>query len=317
MAGSVDNASADVNAAFNASLGGSGTNYSQGGISASTIADNFARAAYNNALAAGVGESNAINRAKLEWQKQYDSAVLSGYFNDKPTLARQEFEATATGTYDGKPTEATREFNVGASGYLDDARQQATLAREAEQNKTALGYLQILAGLRGPQNAFQYARVLNGTPNGLSDIVNAASGRYGISSFGGGAPPAVPNASTNGASVGPNGELSTTPNAGASLLPQTGGSAAPVPMGEAGLDTLIGDANNPARVQPPSTAPLPLPNQIDPVAFSKYSPTQKSLLSGAYESQGWDPLDVEAIRKASLPAFRGPARGAVGGLFAA
>lgn len=59
--------------------------------------------------------------------------------------------------------------------------QTATLAREQAQNQTGLGLLQLGAQLRGPDNAFAYARTLQNTPPEMRAQLDAMMQRAGIS----------------------------------------------------------------------------------------------------------------------------------------
>lgn len=151
------------------------------------------------------------------WQRQYQTAGLTGYLDNQATLARQQFEAAATGMYNGAPTEQRQEFLTQAGGYMptgeatlareaQDAaisgyygpaeQKKATLAREQEENQTALGVMGIAENLRGPENAFQQLRVLGGMSNGLRDTLDAAAGRFNLPGYGAGADPSTLRAAT-------------------------------------------------------------------------------------------------------------------------
>jgi hypothetical protein len=206
---------------------------------AAQVADNAAQIAYYNARLGLDSEELAFKKAQQAWQNTFNEATLSGTYQGQPTLAAQQQaaniaaqQAGLTGMYQGSPTLAAQQqqFAQGiAAGGLTGtyqgaptlaAQQQAaelsgfyggapTLAREAEENRTSQAYLNLLAGLRGPADPFQYLRTLQGTPQGLRDIVNAAAGRYTM----GGAPSGevapratlggLVNAATAGAPVAP------------------------------------------------------------------------------------------------------------------
>lgn len=286
-----------------------------GALDIASIADSASRAAYNNALAQNLGEQLALDKAKQAWLQTYQTAELTGTLNGQDTLAKGQLLGTLNGqatlpaqedigVVNGQPTLTAAQlygYSGGAAGTGTP-----TLGLMSEQDKTALGYLQLLAGLTGPQNAFQYAKVLNGTPQGLTDIVNAASGRFGIPASGAGQMGSA-LASTGGsasnsapAAVAPNGSL------------QIGNTQ---PSGSADLNSLVGSVNNPGAYQPPATSALPLPNQIDPNAWARFNPTQKSLLMADYQNQGMDPKDVDFARQQALPQYRGAQRGGIAGLF--
>jgi hypothetical protein len=48
---------------------------------------------------------------------------------------------------------------------------------------------------------------------------------------------------------------------------------------------------------------LPLPNQIAPQTWRNLAPSQQQLLLGAYEAQGWNKDDVQALLAQSLPRY--------------
>jgi hypothetical protein len=48
---------------------------------------------------------------------------------------------------------------------------------------------------------------------------------------------------------------------------------------------------------------LPLPNQIAPQTWANLAPSQQQLLLGAYEAQGWNKDDVQALLAQSLPRY--------------
>lgn len=192
-----------------------------------------------------------------------DSAAQQAYLNarlnlDAEDLARKKAadawqktyqEASLTGMYGGSPTLANRQF----------------------QAQTTSDYLKLLASLRGPANAFQYARVLQGTPQGLTDIINSAAGKY--------------------------------------LLPGAGGGDTGTPTERATIGSLLADVNGGAGRQIPDTSGLPLPNQINAVNYGRMTPTQRDLLLGAYEYNGYRPEDVTAQLQASLPKYGGASVG--------
>lgn len=197
-------------------------------------------------LAAEVADNaatQAYNRAKLNLESEAEARAKAAQAW-KETMER----ASLTGTFDGSPT----------------------FAREQHQDNTAQAYLQLLASLRGPANAFQYARTLAGTPGGLRDIVNAAAGRLNLAGY--------------------------------------GGANTAQPTQRATLGGLLGDLNAAPGI--PDYGELPLANQINAAAYNRMLPTQKDLLWGAYEFEGKDPLDVRAEFFNSLPKYGGPAVGA-------
>jgi hypothetical protein len=177
-------------------------------------------------------------------------------------IANQMTAALAAGNKEAFD-EAVREYNQ--TFGLDQQKFQASvdqfgqnfgLAQQSEQNKTALGYLNLMAGLRGPANAFQYARTLQGTPQGLTDIVNAAAGRYQLGGV-------------------PSGEQSQRASLGTLLSDVNGGAATAGAPGQTFNASAIPDVSG-----------LPAAGQINSRAYNQMLPTQRDLLWGAYEYGG-------------------------------
>jgi hypothetical protein len=168
--------------------------------------------------------------------------------------------------------EQQRQFNeqnaLAQGQLLGSFNGQDTLGKQQLNQQTSLGYLNLLAQLRGPGDIFQYLKVLNGTPGGMKDIVNAAAGSYNMPSFGG------------GVTVG-------------------GGTQG------ADLNSLLTQLNNPNYGSEAKNINLPLPNQISAQALLKMSPSQQQTLLAAYEAAGYNPQDVMAIFKNSLPQYGG------------
>ena len=281
-----------------------------------------AQTVYQNALANGATEATALAKAQFEWNKIKDEAGLTGQYQGHPTLSAEQlrgFFGSGAGEFAGMPTTTEQqisgytdagqtptlgrqEFEAGATGYYGG---NATLAREAEQNKTTLGYLNTLASLRGPANAFQYARILNGTPGGLRDIINASAGRYQMPANSGGVAPLTMDASGNVVRQA----MSTVPYNSGAIAGQPG-------VERAGLGSMLNDVNGGYGI--PQTDALPNMNQIDLNNYAKFNPTQKDLFAADYEYQkGIRPEDLRDAINRSAPAYRGPRQGAYAGLFGA
>jgi hypothetical protein len=106
----------------------------------------------------------------------------SGYMgNGQSTMARQQMEANLTGMYGGQSTMARQQMEAGLTGYYGG---KSTLEREKFGAETTQNYLNLLASLQGPGNAFKQLRVLNATPGGLQGMVNSWAGTYGQAGFG-------------------------------------------------------------------------------------------------------------------------------------
>jgi hypothetical protein len=282
-----------------------------------------------------------VNAAQM-LLSQAQQAAYQAYLNARLNLetdaqafsqAQQAFtnhitEAGLTGTYNGQPT----------------------LAAQAQQQSTANDYLKLIAGLRGPQDYGQYLKVLASTPGGMKDLVASAAGRYvpgggttGVQptpvSLGG-----VVGQATAGAGVGqgaaPAGPLlqvtGTDPATGNPLYQTRSGPKTEMQIytelnnaGYTGAQDITsklqayqtmgggGGTASPQQAQyadyMATASGLPAPNQISPAAYNAYTTTQKQLLSGMYEAQGFNPQDVTDLYKQSLPryAYSGPTTGTV------
>ncbi len=211
----------------------------------------------------------AYQNAQLEFQRhQFDH--LSAW--QKEQLALQRAQDAWNKTYQ----------EASLTGYYKGA---ATIEREQMNNQTTQNYLNLLASLRGPADYFQYLKVLNSTPQGLRDLVNAAAGKYSMSGYGG----ANPTATTEAASI-------------QSLLKDVASG------GQQRLTGLIAPETNAQTMQ----QVLPSPSQWNAANYNRMTPTQQSLLKAYYESQGWRPEDVEALFRASLPKYTGPTMATIG-----
>jgi hypothetical protein len=188
----------------------------------------------------------AFEQAKQKWLEQYQQQTFGEgqrQFNELQGLRQGEM----LGTYNG----------------------QQTLAAKAQQDQTSLGYLGLLGQLRGPGDIFQYMKVLNGTPGGIRDLVNASAGAYRMPNTGGG------NVTVGGYSNGAN------------------------------LGSLMDQMNNPNYGAEAQNLNLPLPNQINAQALQRMTPSQQQTLLAAYEAAGYNPNDVLAIFRNSMPQYAG------------
>lgn len=229
-----------------------------------------------------------LNQAQQAAYQAYLSARLNLDTDQLAfTKATQAFqnkiaEASLTGTYNGQQTQAAQEqqFTQGLrAGELTGSYNGApTLAAQSEQNKTALGYLQQIGQLRGPNDPFQYLRTLSGTPQGITDLVNASWGRYRL----GGAP------------------------SGEQAAPATvGGQIANLNMATGNGGAVPGTAYNALVGAIPQ---LPGAGQIAPQQFNQMDPSQKAALFAAYEaglgpSGAMRPEDAQAAYLRSLPKY--------------
>lgn len=238
--------------------GGTGTGGANGPMGAGTQAFNQ-QAAYLDYLTAMM---NNVQIPTMQNQNQQFHDELA--FNQAKQKFLEEYQNKVFG-------EGQRQFDVNTglqAGQLTGMYNgQETLANQQFKQNTSLGYLNLLSQLRGPGDIFQYLKVLQGTPGGMKDIVNAAAGQYRMPSFGG------------GANVG------------------TGGGA--------DINSLLSQLNDPNYGSDAKNLNLPPPNQISARALMQMSPSQQQALMGAYESAGYNPQDVMAIFKNSLPQYAG------------
>lgn len=139
--------------------------------------------AYLNAKLNLDTEDLAFKKAQDAFSRTIQEAGLTGTYNGAPTMAAQQQKfaqdtsvAALLGTYNGQPTLAAQQQQANITGY--DAQGRPTLARQGQEQQTAQQYLSLIGGLRGPADPFQYLRTLQGTPQGIKSVVDAAAGRY-------------------------------------------------------------------------------------------------------------------------------------------
>jgi hypothetical protein len=228
----------------------------------------------------GGGQGANLNAAQL-LLNQAQQAAYQAYLDARLNLETDQFafqkaqqaftntitEASLTGTYQGHQTQAAQE-QAFRQGF--DVQQ--------EQNKTALGYLDLTSKLRGPNDPFQYLRTLSGTPQGITDVVNAAWGRYQL----GGAPSGEQSAPATVAGQVANLNAATG-----------GGGAAP----GTSYDALMA-----------AMPRLPGANQVAPQQYNQMNPSQRAALWAAYEaglgpSGAMRPEDAQAAYLRSLPKY--------------
>lgn len=111
-------------------------------------ADQAARLTYLQWQMSTGNDRLAMEKAQQAWSQKFAEESRAQQFGLQ--------EAGVTGYYGGNPT----------------------LARQAQEQGTALNLLQLGAGLRGPANYLSYLRTLGNTPQGLKDLVNGLAGQY-------------------------------------------------------------------------------------------------------------------------------------------
>jgi len=183
--------------------------------------------------------------------------------------------------YGGQQTQAAQQQAWNQA--MQAAQFQATQQQNQQQN--AMNYLTLLSNLRGPADWAKYQQVLGSTPNGIRDLTAAAMGQY---TPGGGATTGVqPQAA----------DLNTMQQQVAGNN-QTWGSGIGI-GGNQNTDA----QNQQATGNGTNTYNLPAPNQISAQSWNNFTPTQREMLKGMYQSAGWDSSDVEALYNQSLPKY--------------
>ena len=168
-------------------------------------ADQAARAEYQSALAQTGREDLALRQAQQRWKETVDRAGLTGMFEGQWTMDSNKYFADTFGSW-GAPTAGQQtlggqeqEFSqgyreAGLYGEGEGGRQtlagreqqytqglrdrQQQLAEQAQQQRTAQEYLNLLSSLRGPADWAKYQEVLGSTPGGIRDLTAAAMGQY-------------------------------------------------------------------------------------------------------------------------------------------
>jgi hypothetical protein len=217
---------------------------------------------------------------------------------------------------------------------------EATLGRETMENQQANQLLQLAASLRGPENAFQFAKVIGGTPGGLQDVLASMAGRYALPGF------SAPNAAPSAVNLG-NFTQQVAGTAAGTYNPQVGSWSTPSPAiqvnppgAQAPSNAFnyqpTGDGNT--MVYPPgitapqqaaqvsSTTPLsgsslaqfgaqslaqqpyelPNPSQWNAANWGELGDYRQKLALAGYEAAGWDPEAALDVFNKSLPTSGGP-----------
>jgi hypothetical protein len=287
-------------------------------IAASQAADQAARQAFVMWQMRSGDEQLAMQKAQAEWsrvfqEKQQEAASL-GTYNNQDTLAKlnQEFQqrmqqsqlelsrAGMLGSLEGQKTLAAlnQEYQqrvqaAGLSGQWDGqdtvayqqqkfaqdlANRQLAASQQQNQAGNALALLAQQSALQGPRSWAQYQALNQNTPGGLRDMLAGFAGQYGFAgSVGSGTPGAATLQSRtqdllSGGNLGSGGQPQMAqPSAGGT--PQQNGFA------------------------------LPAPNQINLANYANATPSQREMLLGAFESQGYWGPDVEAQIRQSAPRY--------------
>lgn len=168
--------------------------------------------------------------------------------------------------------------------------------------------------MSGPANAFEYAKLLTGTPGGLADIVRAAGGAYRLPAVGGGSlAPSVPLSIDS--IVHDVGAYSPTANGGGSLPPTTGTSPTGAPQyttvnGPKTLDQMAaelkvanpgGNYTDPATIQ--SVYASTTKGQVTPMVAPPVDTSGTHTMLPASEPN--NPLTLPTAANGYVPAYGG------------
>lgn len=286
-------AGSDPNQGPAGSSGGSGSLAgASANAAAAAAADRAAYWAYQQALLHQGDQRLAIEAAQQAWTKEYQTALLTGELNGTETEANRQAVAGITGFYNGAPTMAREQQtfqqqmqqvanDLAAAGLLGTYQGQQTLAAKAQefsqqfqqtthQDQTALALMGLQAQLQGPRNWANYQSTFSSTPQGLQDVMAAFSGRY--------------------------------------QLPTGSGAASSAQGGQQSVAGLSGDILSGTYGQGNGAA-LGNPRQADLQNWARMQPSQREMVLGKYENQGWYGPDVENLIKGAAPKYSGPQTG--------
>ena len=239
-------------------------------IQANAQAMQAAELAYQDWVMRTGDDKLAFEKANEAWRQTFEQASFD-YQKQKDQWALQQSAGFYEVNGQRVPTLAGIAQEAGLTGQYQG---RPTFAREQYETSTMQGLLGLQAGLRGPANYGQYLKVLGSTPQGMRDVVNSAAGRFALPS--------------------------TTGQAGATQ--------------SADVQSLLNDVRTGApgaqqEWQQALSGGLPAPNQLNLANWSRMLPSQKGMLQSAYESQGWDVNDFNAMVQQSAPTGTGARAG--------
>ncbi len=211
------------------------------------------------------------------------------------------------------------------------AERQFQNQQQQQQQQNAQAYLQLLSQLRGPADWAKYQQVLGATPGGMRDLAAAAMGQYvpGGGATTGVQPQAVSLQTMQQQIAGQGGyggyqsgqgyapgalAQNEQAQAGAGWQRGAGGQQASGEVGPmaqvwgSGIGTGQQQATPAQQQQATGNGTnlfgnLPAPNQIAAQSWKNMAPSQREMLLGQYESQGWHKPDVEALMNQALPRY--------------
>jgi hypothetical protein len=246
-----------------------GQNVQAGGAAGGTgdsTADAIANA--NAATAADKAAYWAYQQALL---RQGDERIALEAARDAWAKAYQT--AQTTGTFDGADTMAMQQQKyaqgVTDAGLTGTYQGQDTMQKIAQQNANALSLMGLQASLSGPRNWAKYQSTFNSTPGGLQDVMAAYQGRYQL--------------------PGATGAQATAQGGRASVAGLAG-------------DILSGTYGNDTTQQPQA---MGNPRQADLQNWARMQKSQREMILGQYENEGWYGPDVEQMMAGAAPRQAG------------
>jgi hypothetical protein len=261
-------------------------------------AQQAAQRAYYDAMLKQQGEAQAFAEAQQAFTNEITKAGLTGSYQGAPTQAALQYGANTFGTW-GAPTQGQQTLAAQQQGFTQQqqlaqtygtymapgatptagqttlasqqqaynqwlASQQQALSQWTAQQTASQNYLNLLSGLRGPADWAQYQKVLGATPGGMKDLVAAAAGQY------------VPG---GGATTG--------------VQPQS-----------VNLNNFVqGAVGGPDAGSQAAMQSLVPPNQMAPQTWNALQPSQKQMLLGTWEAQGYNKDDAQNLFNQSLPKY--------------
>lgn len=220
-----------------------------------------------------------VERRKLQLQ----TGQMTGFVDGNETLERIGLfgqDATGRNTLEagiatgrvGNQATLERERLYGGAAYVNTGE---TLEQRTQRENAELERMRIGAGLRGPEDIVQYTRTLGGTPRGVSDIVDAAMGRYQVARHGDVA------------------------------------GAGPRPATVAGLQQDVRQGPSSAMQVEAGVRSMAAPEQFAWQNIDRLNPTTRKVAFALSEGQGRHVADIEAEREKVLGRYRGARAGRI------
>jgi len=184
--------------------------------------------------------------------------------------------ASLSGQLNGQDTMAMQEQKyqqgVTDAGLTGTYQGQDTMAKINQQNAQAQALLALQAQMQGPRNWAAYQKTFGATPQGLKDVMSAYMGRYQLPTG-------------QGAQNTAQGGVQSVAGLGGDILSGTYGQD-----GQSGMSTMN-------------------PRQASVSNWARMMPSQREMILGNYEQQGWYAPDVEKLIQGAAPKYSGPQTG--------